>query len=93
MNLGAALTNLGTRLVGTLQLEAAEADYRAALDEMTRTRAPLGWAQAQLNLGVVLAKLGEREGGTAGLEAAVGAYRMALEEITRDRASMTWAQA
>jgi hypothetical protein len=50
---------------GTAGLEAAVAAYRAALEEYTRERVPLGWAMTQNNLGNALQKLGERESGTA----------------------------
>ena len=43
------------------------AAYRAALEERTRERVPLDWAQTQNNLGNALETLGERESGTAHL--------------------------
>jgi len=53
---------------------------RAALEERTRDRVPLDWAETETNLGAALLRLGERESGTARLEEAVAAYRAALEE-------------
>ena len=75
MNLGLALWRLGERESGTARLEEAVAAYRDALQETTRDRVPLQWAQTQNNLGTALETLGEREGGTARLEEAVAAYR------------------
>ncbi len=65
--------------------------YQAALQEWTRERVPLDWAEAQNNLGIALGTLGERERGTARLEEAVAAYRAALEERTRERVPLDWA--
>jgi hypothetical protein len=61
MNLGLALADLGEREAGTGRLEEAVAALRAALEERTRERDPLGWAQVQLDLGVTLARLEKRE--------------------------------
>ena len=91
MNLGNALTRLGEHESGTARLEEAVAAYRAALEEQTRERVPLGWAMTQMNLGVALVMLGERESGTARLEEAVAAFRAALEERTRERVPLDWA--
>jgi hypothetical protein len=44
------------------------AAYSAALEETTRERVPLNWAETQNNLGLALWRLGERESGTARLE-------------------------
>jgi tetratricopeptide (TPR) repeat protein len=63
------------------RLEEAVAEYRAALEEGTRERAPLQWASTQNNLGAALQALGTRESGTARLEEAVGVYRAALEKF------------
>ena len=76
---------------GTAPLEDAVAAYRAALEERTRERVPLQWAETQANLGNALGRLGERESGTAKLEEAVAAYRAALEERTRERVPLDWA--
>ncbi len=84
-------SRLGERKSGTARLEEAVAAYRAALEEWTRERVPLDWAQTQNNLGNALGTLGEREGGTARLEEAVAAYRAALEERTRERVPLDWA--
>ena len=64
-SLGNALQALGERESGTTRLEEAVAAYRAALEENTRARVPLEWAQTQMNLGVALWVLGdarERDG-------------------------------
>ena len=81
MNLGTALARLGEREIGTGKLEEAVAAYRAALQERTRERVPLGWAMTQNNLGNALRVLGERESGTGKLEA-VAAYRACLAVTT-----------
>ena len=72
-------------------LRSSIAALRAALEELTRERVPLDWAQTQNNLGNALERLGERESGTARLEEAVAAYRAALEERTRERVPLQWA--
>ena len=61
MNLGNALRTLGERESGTTRLEEAVAAHGAALEEATRARAPLQWAQTQTNLGTRPRTLGERE--------------------------------
>jgi hypothetical protein len=66
--------------------------YRLALQELTRERVPLQWAEAQMNLGNALARLGEREATTARLEEAVSSFRLALLEWTRERVPLQWAQ-
>jgi hypothetical protein len=76
---------------GTRDLEEAVLACRAALEERTRDRGPLAWAQAQNNLGTALCRLGMRESGTARLQEAVLAHRAALEEYTPDRARVGWA--
>ena len=89
--LGVALTTLGERESGTERLEQAVEAHRAALEEHTRERVPLGWAMTQNNLGTVLTILGGRESGTERLEQAVEAYHAALEERTRERVPLGWA--
>lgn len=91
IDLGVSLQTLGARESATAQLEDAVAAYRAALEECTRERVPLGWAMTQNNLGNALWTLGERESGTARLEEAVATYRAALEERTRERVPLDWA--
>ena len=66
--------------------------FRLALQELTRERVPLQWAEAQMNLGNALARLGEREATTAPLEEAVSSFRLALLEWTRERVPLQWAQ-
>jgi hypothetical protein len=65
--------------------------YRAAMEELTRERAPLDWATAQHNLAIALYMLGEDEGGTARLQQAVDAFQAALEERTPERVPLDWA--
>ena len=69
---------LGKRDSGTARLEEAVATYRAALEERTRDRVPLGWAETEQNLGKALETLGERDNGTARLEEAITTYDEAL---------------
>jgi hypothetical protein len=64
---------------GTRHLEEAVVACRAALEERTRERVSIAWAQAQNNLGTALWRLGMRESGTARLQEAVAAYDAALE--------------
>jgi tetratricopeptide (TPR) repeat protein len=92
MNLGNALSTLGGRGTGTARLEEAVSAFRLALQELTRERVPLQWAEAQMNLGNALARLGEREATTARLEEAVSSFRLALLEWTRERVPLQWAQ-
>ena len=54
---------------------------RAALEEFTRERAPLGWVTTQRNHVHALLRLGKRERGTERLEQAVNAYVASLEEL------------
>ena len=58
--------------------EEAVSSFRLALQEWTRERVPLQWAQTQMSLGVVLSALGERETGTARLVEAVTAWDLSL---------------
>jgi len=62
------------------------------LQERTREREPLDWAQTETNLGLALVAIGERESGTARLERAIAAERAALEELTRERNPLGWAE-
>ncbi|MGZ3340835.1 MAG: tetratricopeptide repeat protein, partial [Reyranella sp.] len=87
-----ALSRLGARGTGTAHLEEAVSSFGLALQELTRERAPLQWAEAQMNLGNALARLGEREAQTARLEEAVSSFRLALQEWTRERVPLQWAQ-
>jgi hypothetical protein len=61
------------------RLEQAVEAYRAALEERTRERVPLGWAMTQNNLGTVLLSLGERENDAARLDEALQAMEGAWE--------------
>ena len=73
------------------------AAFRLALEERTRERVPLDWAQTQTNVANALQMLGAREmstdiqSGTNRLEEAVEAFRLALEEWTRERVPLHWA--
>jgi hypothetical protein len=81
MNLGIALQALGERETGTERLEEAVGAYRLALEEATRERVPLDWAETQMYLGNALSALAEREAGTRNLEEAVAAWDMCLPVI------------
>jgi tetratricopeptide (TPR) repeat protein len=83
-NLGVALSSLGTRGHDTPRLLEAIAAHRAALEEITRERAPLDWAATQHNIGDTYLSLGA-------VDKAVEAYRAALEERTRERVPLLWA--
>ena len=50
----------------------------AALQELTRERVPLDWAQTQVNVGDALWTLGERESDAARLKQAVAAWDACL---------------
>ena len=71
--------NLVEHESGTRHLEEAVVACRAALEEFTRDRVSLVWAQVQNNLGNALKALGKREGGTARLHEAGAAYGAAFE--------------
>jgi tetratricopeptide (TPR) repeat protein len=89
--LGLTLSVIGDQAGDNGALADAAGAYRAALEERTRDRVPLDWAQTQNNLGLALATLGKWESGTGHLTEAVAAYRAALEERTRDRVPLDWA--
>src|SRR5439155_7664038 len=91
-NLGNALERLGERESGTARLEEALAVDRAALEERTRDRVPLDWAETQYSLGDALRMLGQLENGAEHLEEVVSAYGAALEERTRDWVPLQWAK-
>jgi tetratricopeptide (TPR) repeat protein len=69
--------------------------YQKVLDQWTRARVPLQWAQTQNRLGNALARRGvqeeTREKGIPLLQAAVAAYGEALQEYTREGAPRDWA--
>ena len=88
-NLCEGLVALGERELGTARLEEAVTACRLALQELTRGRVPLDWAQTQTLLGNALASLGGRHGNTEQLEEAVADYRPALQEQTRERCHST----
>ena len=75
---------LGARESGTARLEEAVAAYRAALEEATRERVPLKWAQTQNNLGTALLMLGERTGDVAMLRDALAVVRNAYEVLVKE---------
>ena len=77
-NLGNALSTLGERESGTARLEQAVEAYRAALEEHTRERVPLDWADDPEQPGQRARSLGERESGHGAPGEAVAAYRAAL---------------
>ena len=78
-------------------LEQAVAAQRAAMTEMTRERAPLMWATAQMNLGRTLMMVGQTakspaEGAPRFAEA-IAAEREALTVLTQTSAPNQWAMA
>jgi tetratricopeptide (TPR) repeat protein len=77
VNLGVTLRILGEREPDTERLAQAVAAFREALEELTRERVPLQWAETQMNLGSALASLGERESDTARLQEAKRAIEAA----------------
>jgi len=96
-NLGSALSDQGTRMVGdegnTLLAQAVSA-YRAALEVYTREHLPQHWAATQSNLGEALRNQGTRTAGDDGntlLAQAVSACRAALEVYTREQLPRDWA--
>jgi Tetratricopeptide repeat len=92
-NLGNALTILGER-GDEGALRRAVAAFEVALEELTRERTPLAWAQTQTNLGNALRALGRR-GDEGALRRAVAAYEAALGEYTREpgrRLRFGWAR-
>ena len=70
-DLGNALQTLGSRESGTARLEEAVAAYRAALEERTRDRVPLDWADTHYNLALVKDDLFDRTNDTALLTSAI----------------------
>jgi hypothetical protein len=79
MNLGIALSTLGERESGTARLEEAVKAYRAALEERTRERVSLDWANAQHGLGYALAALAKRQGNAMLMEEALADMRGAVD--------------
>jgi tetratricopeptide (TPR) repeat protein len=90
-SLGLATETIGEQSRDSEALGAAVVAYRSALQERTRGRVPLDWAQTQNHLGNVLRLLGQEDPGTALLVEALAAYRAAIEERTRERAPLQWA--
>jgi Tetratricopeptide repeat len=78
-NLGRALKTLGEREGGTPRLEEAVAVCCMALEESTRERVPLEWAQTQKNLGDALGLLAKRRKDFALLEEALACMRGAVD--------------
>ena len=91
-DLGYALSTLGQRESGTKRVEKGIAAFNAALEALTRERAPFGWAATQSGLGYALGALGSRESGTKRLEEAVMAFNFALDVQTRERVPLDWAR-
>jgi hypothetical protein len=56
----------------------------AALQESTRERVPIGWADAQNNLGIALRTLGARESGTVRLDELIEFRRMIVKACRRE---------
>jgi hypothetical protein len=84
-SLGHALWRLRERERGAAPLKEVVTGFREALQERTRERVPLQWAETQNNLGNALQTLVRRESGMARLEEAVTTFREALHEYTRER--------
>jgi hypothetical protein len=62
------------------------------LQEGTRERVPIEWAETQNNLGTALGALDALESGTVRLEEAITAFRQALQEFTRTHLPLRWAR-
>jgi tetratricopeptide (TPR) repeat protein len=98
-NLGCSLGVLGAREIARLgeqergrkHLEEAVTTYNEALQERTRERVPLEWAETKSNLCADLRVLGATESGTKHIEEAVKACEEALQERTRERVPLDWA--
>ena len=78
---------------GGEDLDKGIATYSAALEERTRNRVPLQWAQTQGNLGGALLERGKRDNNTEDLNNAVDVFKAVLKEHTRDRLPLDWAKA
>ena len=90
--LGKVLMSLGEWERGPERFEQAIVAFNAAMEEFTRERAPIQWAQTQRDLGGALESLGDRRNSTEHLEQAVAAYKKALEELTQKRMPREWAR-
>jgi hypothetical protein len=80
-NLGATLATLGERERGTARLDEAVAAYRAALEERTRERVPLDWAESSGGQGDALALIADRTNDAATAEIAVSQIETAYETL------------
>jgi hypothetical protein len=78
---------LGERESGTARLEEAVTAYREALQENTRERVPLDWAQTQENLALVDRVLFAKTGKGVHLDDALVAVGGALEEYNKAKAA------
>ena len=78
------LQRLGERESGTARLEEAVAAYRAALEERTRERVPLHWAETYGNQGIVLMLIVDRTNDVVIAETALKQLETAYE-TTRSR--------
>jgi tetratricopeptide (TPR) repeat protein len=90
---GNIVYHLGQRAVGEEPLRAAVKAFRGALDEYSRERVPLKWANSQNSLGSALSALGSRERSIALLDESVTAHRASLSECTHERDPFGWALA
>jgi len=93
-NLDTALWTLGGRESGTERLEEAVVAYRAALEELTRERVPLGWAVTMANIALALASIAERTGrprdaALAEIDAALEVFRTSGTTSYVERAEAT----
>lgn len=89
---GAVRRILGEALLESGRETEALGMFRAALQDISRERAPRRWAAVQNGLGVALARLGERESDAEQLQQAVAAFRDALKEQTREQVPLDWAE-
>lgn len=83
---------MGEREGSTELLTEAVWKFRAALEERTRERVPLAWAETQNNLGNCLTALGECKGDPDDLRAAIEAFENALKERKHERIPRKWSE-
>ena len=83
------LTSLGERESATTRFEEAVAAYRAALEERTRERVPLGWAASFGGQGVTLMLIADRTNDVVVAEAALQQIETAYDTArSADQAQM-----
>jgi hypothetical protein len=92
-NLGNALRTLGERESGTALLEEAVTAFRGALEERTRKRVPLMWAQTQEKLALVHLAYFQKIREPHHLDEALEDVGGALEEYRKAKAAFYIARA